>query len=418
MKKLTVLSFLLLFFVAAFSQGYKVTSIHFEGQKRTQRTTLERLVQHPLAKPFDNQTVNDDLRRLKSFEPIISALYRLDTINQEAIQLVYIVEEGISRYPLLFFGGLSGNVWWEAGYTDRNWQGRGEILALTLRQTDGRMGGSLHFQKPFFRGSKWGAGLQIQRYASREPLYFGDEQVDYFYLNHSLGGQVFYNFRPEDRLEAGASFFREDFEKVNPEQIPGPTEKQEFKQLFRLAYQLNKVNFDWVQPEGYHLTFSTEMVTQREQVSIFYLVRAIGRHYKPIGKAGLLATRVSLGYAANENTPFAPFVVDSRINIRGAGNRVDRGTAAAVLNTEYRQQLLSKSWLILQGVAFMDIGTWRNPGGNISDLIQGEEIKYFTGLGIRAIIPKAQQAILRLDYGYGVQPLGQQGIVLGLGQYF
>ena len=72
----------------------------------------------------------------------------------------------------------------------------------------------------------------------------------------------------------------------------------------------------------------------------------------------------------------------------------------------------------LQVVAFMDIGSWRNPGGEITDVLERDNLQYFIGGGLRIVFPKAPQAMLRLDYGYGLNPAGINGIVVGLGQYF
>jgi len=61
---------------------------------------------------------------------------------------------------------------------------------------------------------------------------------------------------------------------------------------------------------------------------------------------------------------------------------VDRGTASIVLNTEYRHTFYEKGWFALQGNAFIDAGTWQDPGGDLGDLIEGESASLFTGLGI------------------------------------
>jgi hypothetical protein len=42
------------------------------------------------------------------------------------------------------------------------------------------------------------------------------------------------------------------------------------------------------------------------------------------------------------------------LNIRGVGNIIDRGTAAIVLNTEYRYTLYEKGWFSLKGNTFID----------------------------------------------------------------
>ena len=46
------------------------------------------------------------------------------------------------------------------------------------------------------------------------------------------------------------------------------------------------------------------------------------------------------------------------------------GTGAIVFNTEYRHTLIDKDWFVMQGNVFIDGGSWRNPGGPLSDFGQ------------------------------------------------
>ena len=70
-----------------------------------------------------------------------------------------------------------------------------------------------------------------------------------------------------------------------------------------------------------------------------------GRSFKRFGEKGNLAMRLRLAISTNNDTPFAPFVVDSHVNLRGVGNRIDRGTAQVVFNSEYRHTVHdSKRW--------------------------------------------------------------------------
>ena len=72
----------------------------------------------------------------------------------------------------------------------------------------------------------------------------------------------------------------------------------------------------------------------------------------------------------------------------------------------------------MQGNAFIDSGTWRNPGGDFSDFTDSDNIKVYSGLGLRFIHKKIFNAIFRIDYGFGITKNGTQGLVFGIGQYF
>jgi hypothetical protein len=125
-----------------------------------------------------------------------------------------------------------------------------------------------------------------------------------------------------------------------------------------------------------------------------------------------------LGLASNDKTPFAPFSVDNNVNIRGVGNIIDRGTGSIVLNTEYRYTVIDKSWFVLQGNAFVDAGSWRNPGGEFVDFVDSKNFRIYPGLGLRIMHKKIFNAIFRIDYGYGITKNASRGFVFGIGQYF
>ena len=117
-------------------------------------------------------------------------------------------------------------------------------------------------------------------------------------------------------------------------------------------------------------------------------------------------------------TPFAPFSVDNNLNIRGVGNTIDRGTAAVVLNTEYRHTLINKDWFVLQSNLFIDGGSWRNPCGELRDVGDDKNIRIYPGVGLRFIHKRIFNAIFRIDYGHGITKNPSRGIVFGIGQYF
>ena len=144
------------------------------------------------------------------------------------------------------------------------------------------------------------------------------------------------------------------------------------------------------------------------------------RYFKRLGQNQNLnlAIRCRAGISDNNDSPFSPFVLDSRENIRGSGNRIDRGTGVLVCNTELRYAFFDQKQLASQAVFFTDVGTWRKPGGELSDFAKSENIELFSGLGMRFIYKKVHNAIFRVDYGVDLMNPERRGFVFGLGQYF
>ena len=98
----------------------------------------------------------------------------------------------------------------------------------------------------------------------------------------------------------------------------------------------------------------------------------------------------------------------------GAGGR---GTGVIFANAEYRHSFYENSWAAIQGVGFVDASSWRSPGGELSDFTKSELIYVHSGIGARFILKKVFNAVLRIDYGRGLNN-SRHGLVLGLGQYF
>lgn len=137
-----------------------------------------------------------------------------------------------------------------------------------------------------------------------------------------------------------------------------------------------------------------------------------------LGKKGNLAFRNRLGISTNNNSPFAPFVFDSFVNIRGIGNRVARGTAEFILNAEYRLSVFQNKYLILQLTTFTDFGALRAPGSSLQTMLNGSKSNFFIGGGVRLHSRLIYKTIFRLDYSINPVNLNKGGFTFGLGQYF
>lgn len=399
--------------------GNLIESIEFEGLKKTKSSFLEDYI---LATPGTNP--NDsllqlDVQRLKNLTGIGQAAYRIDTLNG-ALKLVFDIEEVKTLLPIINFGGIQNNIWFRLGFTDINWMGRGQTLSSAYQYNDRLHSGIIYFRVPRIRGSPWGGSLSIMRWASREPLFFDEGTVNYDYTNTSFGFTTIRNFGYNRKLEAGGNFFIENYTKSEEqflENPPGPDEATQPKILTKLEYAEDFINYHFFYLDGFSWQATGQNVYSTKDKVWFNSLILKGHQYLMLGKTSNFAFRQVLGISSNEDSPFAPFVADSYVNLRGVGNRIDRGTAQFVLNTEYRQTIFHNKWA-LQAVAFSDFGTWRNPGGQLEDLFDPDQFRLFVGGGIRLIYPKVYGAVLRIDYGVGVFDSESRGFVIGFGQYF
>ena len=331
-------------------------------------------------------------------------------------------EESRTVFPILNFGGIKGNAYYQLGFNDIHFRGRGQQLTAFYQNNDGEHNYYLALTNSAWRGSRWGYQFESRRYAAVEPVYFDEGSVNYRYANLSFGLSGSYALRPGKILSLGFSTFNERYRKLEGqrEDSPGPESVNQQKLLLKGSHTIDLLDHFKERVRGSHHQTIGQVVRTLNGGKDFLIGWHDFRYYRLLGQRGNLAARLRAGISSNDKTPFAPFVLDSQVNIRGSGNRIDRGTAQLILNLEYRHSVWrdKKGRFAAQLVGFSDLGTWRNPGGRFDDLFQRESIRHFVGGGIRLISLKAHNAVLRLDYGVDTRNKKERGFVAGFGQYF
>ena len=395
------------------------TTHTFSGQQRTRARYLFQTTDLSHT-PADRAALWAVRQQLVNLPALADARFKI--IHQDKDTTVrWTLEESRTRFPLLDFGGLSDNLNVLIGYKDVNWRGLGHELTAYYQNNDGRHNFLLAFRNPGPGGSRWGYGAELRRYASVEPLYFPQGGVNYDYTNLSFGGQVDYRLGYLHRVGVGLALFRENYGKLpGQESLPGPQGLRENKALLKLFHDIDRRDFLPARIGGFQHTTNVQSVLTRGRAGAFFSLWHDWRYFRLVGNSGNFAARLRAGVATNDAGPFAPFVLDSQVNIRGSGNRVDRGTAQLVLNLEYRHIFYrnERRRFALQAVAFSDAGTWRNPGGQVGDLVAEENFRHFVGGGLRYVSTKTASVVLRLDYGVEVRGQQGRGITFGFGHYF
>lgn len=403
-----------------------VSYINFDGYYKNNVDFLRTNVNIADGESININTIERGLQNLKNTIGVGTASYKLDTLS-DGIGITYSIEEVKTLLPIFNFGGIRNNVWFQVGLVDINWRGRGETISAYYQNNDNRHSGEIFYRKPRIQNSPWGYSASITKWASREPLFFPGQTVIYDYDNNSVAASIIRNFGLNRLIEIGGSYFVETYNKTdgivseNPD-IPISLVQPKF--LTKVEYQTNKLDyhFFYVKAHAWRLTYQNVFNTLDN--TWFNSLQFQGMYFKHLGekKRVNLALRVRVGISTNNDSPFAPFVADSHVNLRGVGNRIDRGTAQVVINAEYRRTLFFKEktnrkWAV-QGVAFIDMGTWRDPGGELNDIFNPDQFRQFVGGGVRLINNKIFGAVFRIDYGVDVLNSDQRGIVIGLGQYF
>lgn len=370
---------------------------------------------------LDSLLLDQDIIRLKRLPGISHVDYQVfltDTGN--GYNVFYNIEENLTLIP-------SVNIWtttndqfsYKIGLYDFNFLGRGMAFG-GFYQNNGYDTYSINFRAPYLFSSKIGLAINHQNWKSEEPLYFDQKSANYLYNNKSVEVLGLYEYKTKHKFQIGASVFNEKYHYLKGDIPVGvPLDLNLNKLLFKFGYDYDKLNYDYQYVSGFRSLLTLQSVTSKNKMQDdFFIAWNDFLFYKRVTSKGNWANRFRLGLATNSTSPFAPFALDNNLNIRGVGNLIDRGTGVMLLNTEYRYTLYEKGWFVLQGNAFVDSGSWRNPGGDMNDFFKSENIKIYPGIGMRLIHKKIYNAIFRIDYGYGITNNSSRGIVFGIGQYF
>ncbi len=401
-------------------ENYVLSDLQFSGLEKTKQKALENIIASNVGIPLDLDILEEDLQMIRNLPGIAQVNHVLDTLNNQVLLDIQ-VEERRTLLPSLNFGGIRENIWFGVGTVDYNFRGMGDLLLVLYQNNDRRHSGQIFYRKPHLGNSVWGVSLNTNKWSTIEPLFFPEGTVSYLYDNLGLGGTVIYNLKRRQQIELGATFFNEVYEQADNQELenpPGPDNLCLYKLLTKFIFSRNQLNYHNFYLQGYDLSLNFQNVYNFYDQSIFNSALFQARYFlRPIPKVNI-ASRFKFAISTNSFSPFAPFVADSHINLRGIGNRIDRGTAQAVVNLEWRQTIYEKKYFGSQIVLFSDTGTWRNPGESLENLLKRTQLRQFLGIGFRLIYHKVFGATLRVDYGVDIFNLNQRGWVLGLGQYF
>ena len=397
--------------------GQQVASISIEGLKKTKARYVQQFIETSVGDELAAEQLLLDAQLLTNLEMFNKAEFRVDSIAEDKVAVTFIVDELYTLLPIFSFGGIEENFWIQAGASEVNLGGVGNKLTSYYQYYD-RSSVAAHLTLDRIKQSRWGANINFVKWSTLEPLFFSQGSAEYEYDNWTFGATAVRYFQFRDKLEFGGAFFTEDYTLVGEGFSDTPREVSEDKVLGKILYTIDRVNYHFFYLDGVKNFLNLQTVRSFDQSPDFYIVFNDFHYFNRLMPKGNFGLRFRMGLSSNQESPFAPFVLDSYLNIRGIGNRVDRGTGALILNMEYRHSLLEKERIAIQGVVFSDTGSWRNPGGNLDDFSNPDNFVLFAGGGFRFIHKKIYNAILRVDYGFNLQERQISGFVLGVGQYF
>lgn len=411
---------LLFFSASSFSQENTILDIRIRGVKETKISFIKNIIESKKGSVLDSSVLKKDIVLLKRLPAISHAHYTVILSQENLYNIDIDAEENFTIVPDISFWTTTNQQFaYKIGVYDYNLLGR-NIAFGGFYQNNGFDSYGINFRAPYLFSNKWGLALNHQNWKSEEPLYFIDKSANYLYNNVSFEILGLHQFNIKSEINFGINLFREKYQYLSgdtAQEIPQFLDVD--KKLLKVVYKYDNLNYYYQYISGFKSIFYGQYVTSNNSFQDNFLIAWNDFfYYKRIGERGNWANRLRIGLASNEDSPFAPFALDNNVNLRGVGILVDRGTGSIVWNTEYRHTFYDKSWFTIQGNAFVDTGTWRNPGGDLGDFFDGNNIRVYSGVGLRFINKKIFNAVFRIDYGLGLTKNSSKGLVFGVGQYF
>lgn len=418
--KLLLLFFLISSGISIYAQVKVIEKIEFSGIKKLNKDFLNKILYSKQNEVLDSILIQNDIQALNRLNGVSKTNVKItNSTNPNFVILTYEIIENHTLIPTLSIGTTQTNGTYRVGLYEYNFLGKNITLGGFYQYNDFNSFGICYLAPQYFNKNV-GFGINIQRLVSLEPVYLNNNTANYKYSNTAAEIISNYNLNVKNELKFATTIFNENYQNLtNNITLDFPLKVNYTKLLVKFVYNYNNINYNFYQLEGFKSILNLQTVATNFNLNNLFLIGWNDfSYYKNLGSNFNLASRFRLGIADNTLSPFAPFAIDNNINLRGVGNLVGRATGTIVINTEIRKTLFEKKWFVLQGNAFLDCGSFRNAGGKLSDFTNKNNIKAFSGLGLRLIHKTIFNAIFRIDYGVGLTNNAPKGIVFGIGQYF
>ncbi|MFY8069914.1 MAG: outer membrane protein assembly factor [Flavobacterium sp.] len=413
-------------FIFLFSFGFiagqnnAVGSISWKGVKKMNINFMSEFIETKENESLDSLKLKNDVAALTRLNGVSNVTYIVTKSTDETYNVTYILIENWSVLPnLQLWTTDEAEAAYRVGIFDYNFLGRNNTVG-GYYQSNGIPSFGVFFSAPFLFSANFGIESSFQKLASIEPIFINAIPARYEYTNTGVELLGVYRLNYRNSVKFGATVFSEKYQYRSgstAENVPQYLEVD--KVMIKSNYFFDNLKYDFYLVNGFRSSFFGQYVLSSNAFQNEFMIAWNDLSYfKRIGKTGNWASRLRLGLSSNDETPFAPFSLDNNLNIRGVGNIIDRGTGVVVFNTEYRNTIYEKKWFVVQGNAFIDSGSWRQPGGNFSDFIDSNNLRIYPGIGLRFIHKTIFNATFRIDYGYGITRNASNGIVFGIGQYF
>jgi outer membrane protein insertion porin family len=419
------IAFLFLLFLPAISMAQRVNSISFTGLTITKEDYLRAIIISKAGGNFSQEQFEDDIFLLRNLNLFFEVEGEVATTDSVGFDLTFRIREARYLYPIISASGFKDQLKLQLGANHINFLGRAQSFGVLYQYYDRHSISVFHTAKRH-SNKKTGHELALSKYSTVEPLYFpspvGDTVSSFNFDNYSVSAGGHYWLGRYVNAGIGAAYMYEDYFQLDDAfDLYNGTKRFNFhKHQLRAHVESNKVEHLFERLDGWKARLYGEWINTYTSggAPSFLKLTLIGTHYWLIGERGNLASSVRFGTSTNTESPFAPFVLDGFLNVRGIGNRVERGTAELIVNLEYRYSFWIHKIVTMQGAVFSDYGALRTAGQSFGTFFDGIHPNVFLGGGLRLNLNVLYKTCVRLDYSVNPFDLSQRGFTVGFGHFF
>lgn len=400
-----------------------IKSIQFEGLKKTNATWLASQLYCKTGQVFDQALFDKDIQYIKDLNLFLGVV-GYTTESDGGYNLRIVIKEAIYLYPILSIEKAGDKYRGKLGASYDHFLGMKSKIGGFVSYYD-KLSFVFYHDMPIHFNQKTGHYFSVSRRASVEPVKHEGGIHDIDFSLFTIGGGAYYHWRPRLTSNFGIQYFREAY----LTQYTGSPLYNDGKDVPFNKFQIStglkwdKTHYTEELLSGFYSEFNIEYIKTLEfegNDGNFFKSNFVFKYFRNLfNKKDNLAFRFQFGIASNGNIPIPPFVIDNFTNVRGAGDRVLRGTGEVGFNFEYRFRVWKNPYFYLQAVAFTDATSLRPRLSTFEGTFKKSNLIHTGGVGLRMQLRKFYHIVLRVDYSIGVSNArDSQGLLFGVGQFF
>lgn len=404
--------------------GGIIARIRFDGLKRTRENVVRRELLLRTGGPFSQAALGESLQRLLNLRLFAEAKADVIPLPDGRVEVAIRVVEKWTTIPIARFGGGGGTNFIIAGLYDINTLGRYLEVGAQYENLGGVHSGVAWFRDPRFLNKFLLLGGDVWRVARVRRLYNADgEQEGAFTLRRTklnvfsereakrwlfFGGAAEYN--GDTFSSDGLNDRDREINLAEGYMLPAAQRTV----LLRGWLRLGRLNWKDYLVSGQQASLTAEHAEPWLGSSERFerAVLDVNAAWLPWGTLNLAARFT--GGAMTTAAPQHQFYLGGLDALRGFADGEVRGQNFWQLNTEARISSLATRAIVLQHVAFMDVGDARDQWQDFGKRAP----RVGLGSGIRIASPKVYRLVLRLDYAFAFGAQLRHGLSFGVQQFF